>query len=252
MSETPGHDPRNGRFTSGNKYKFRPTDAPPGSDPSRDKLRIAQTRRLEEQTRLDGLEAAQDRVAGEIRTANQTLRRIEDQLQELRDGDRIAAAYAFANDEELADDAATLAAKNAELDRAQSEIARLSAIDLTLGEEVHQARMRLGLKQMTWRDELGSVICTSREFQGLLDDLTAAWGRLRGIRKALQTISSNIGGFPYSIHTTVYRSVALDPDVLGEPTEESWAEAWAQTMREITENPDFPLPSPPSGGGGFA
>jgi hypothetical protein len=248
MSETPNHNhDRSGRFTANNKYKFRPSDAPPDSDPSRDKLRVALQRHREEQLRCDALEAARERCHGELRESWRAARDSENKLKELQDANHAPdLAYAYANNEAPTHNPAITIAQS-ETSRHQRETARLTEIETALDSEIEQSQRRLGYLRGTLRDCINEAVCSDPAFQSLLDELDRTHAHLRGLHKCFRVISKAVGGLPHEHFTHVHRIISLDPDV-AEPIELGPALSWELALVKLRDNADAPLPS----GGGFA
>jgi hypothetical protein len=127
--------------------------------------------------------------------------------------------------------------------RHQAEIERLSEIEQALSDEVRQSQSRLVMRQMTLREQLSEVICSSPQFNELLEQLDQLWGRMRGLHKCFRTLSAALGGLPDVHFRRIHRVVSLDPDALYQPQlDERPAAAWSAALSALRENPDAPLP----------
>jgi hypothetical protein len=233
----------NGRFLPGNSRRFRRDGEPPPADldPARAKLRQALARHKEEAERLDGLTAALERCHGESRDARAALHQSETALATARHVDKRDLAYRFVNSEIL-ERTHEIEAAEALVARHKADIERLSEIETALAEEVRQSQQRLVMRQMTLREELGSVICSSEAFNSLLERLDALHATERGLHKAFRAISSAIGGLPDLHFRRINRVTSLDPDV-NEPIDTTAAELWSAALSALREDADAELPN---------
>jgi hypothetical protein len=247
MSETPNHNhDRSGRFTANNRYKFRPSDAPPDSDPARDALRTALFRHGEEQQRCDALESAKEKCHEQLRAAWHSQTEAELKLNEVQqanpDSHSQDLAYSYLNDEAPVHNPALVIQQSA-VAQAQRDVARLTETEAALDSEIQQSQRRLGYLRTTLTDRTRDAVCGSAQFHELLEELSNAWGRLRGIKKAFAIISKGVGTLPYEYHTKVHQSVSLDHEVIGLPLWEAPALAWEQALVRLRDDADSELPN---------
>jgi hypothetical protein len=232
----------NGQFQRGNRFRLRRDGEPPPADlnPSRAKLRQQLARHREEVERLAGLEAALDRCHAENRDARSAHQASVEALTKARHIDRTDLAFRFANREVVAK-THEIEAAEALVARNKAELERLSEIEEALDEEVRQSQQRATMRQMSAREALSEVICSSETFNSLLERLDALHAEERGLHKAFRTISSAIGGLPDIHFRRINRVTSLDPDVI-EPIDTSIAERWSAALSALREDADAPLP----------
>jgi hypothetical protein len=247
MSATPNHNhDRSGRFTANNRYKFRPGDAPPGSDASRDKYRTALFKYQEERQRCDGLEGAggRDGCHEQLRAAWHTQTAAELKLSELQQANPASRsqdlAYGFVNNEAPVQNPAVVIAQSA-VAQAQRDVARLTEIEAALDSEIQHSQSRLGFLRSNLRDCLNELICSDLAFQSLLDELDRTHAHLRGLHKCFRLISKEIGGLPHKHFTHINQRISLDPDVV-EPIEEGPARLWELALVKLRDDADAELP----------
>jgi hypothetical protein len=235
----------NGRFLPGNSRRFRRDGEPPPPDldPSRAKLRQALARSREEAERLDGLSQALERCHGELLTAQSALQVSIEELAKARHVDKRDLAYRYAEGAIL-EMSHSIEAAEALVARNRAEVERLSEVEEALDGEVKASRARAVARQMSLREALSELVCSSEQFNGLLEQLDQLWGRMRGLHKCFRTLSAALGGLPDQHFRRIHRVVSMDPDVIvGEPQlDERPAAAWASALAALAQDPDHPLP----------
>jgi hypothetical protein len=236
---------RNGQFQRGNRFRLRRDGVPPPPDldPSRAKLREALARSREEEQRLDGLSQALERCHMENLAASTALQASIEELAKARHVDKRDLAYRFANSEIL-ERTHEIEAAEALVARNQAELERLSEVEQALADEIKASQSRLTMRQMALREQLSEVICSSPQFNELLERLDQLWGSMRGLHKCFRTLSAALGGLPDVHFRRIHRVVSLDPDAVGEPQlDERPAEAWSKALSALLQNADAPLPN---------
>src|SRR6516225_8223051 len=164
---------KNGQFTRDNRFRLRPDGEPPppDPDPARERLKTALAAVKEEEERLAALEQALERCTEEGRAARRAARDSAALLAEMRRTSPGDLAYAYANNSEVLERSHAVDVQRAAVARDQREIERLDEIESALSSEIRDAEMRLRLRRGAVRDATSQLICSSRQFHSLLDEI---------------------------------------------------------------------------------
>jgi hypothetical protein len=213
---------------------------------SRQRLATAQMALRVEERRLQGLTEARGRSAEEARRKNHLLMDEEALLREARRLEPSRLAYSFANDvleeeQGVAEIEASVALLRSEYDQ-QEEISR------ALNSEIATTQSRLTVVRANYRAALAAVVNESPELAALADELTKAWGRVRGIRAAFNAITTALAGHLDGRMLSHWQShPSLEIRAINEPDDPSYIVAWQGALAALANDADAPLPMPTLG-----
>jgi hypothetical protein len=129
------------------------------------------------------------------------------------------------------------------LEAAQAEASQIERIEGALDSELIQVTNRLQARQAAVHRALADLVCSSAEYQSLLEQHTAAWQRLRTIKVALRTIQTALRGeHPQRLAELIGLSEPLEVRV-GYPVDNELVGAWRAALQNLLIDPDAELPS---------
>jgi DNA repair exonuclease SbcCD ATPase subunit len=183
----------------------------------RDNLLSAIAQLQDERQRLTSLEEAREKAREQSRVASSKLTEAETNLRQARDAEPQRLAYAFASGGINA--VSPLSSAQLALEAAQAEASQIKHIEQALDTELVQVNNRLRDRQTALHQALAGVVCNSAEFHHLFDELTNAFARIRGIRKACRQIQRALQGqMPDEFSQRWQSEVSLDPDDIRDAT----------------------------------
>jgi hypothetical protein len=132
-------------------------------------------------------------------------------------------------------------------DAAQANADRIGQIASAIDREIEQIERRLQRHQHTVRERLADVVCSSEEYQALFVALDDAWSRLRAVRRAFDNIAVALKGCMPNRDLNKWQATqSLNHQAINLVTPAQPAQAWAESLQRLLENPDAELPG--SGG----
>jgi hypothetical protein len=215
------------------------------ASPAREKLREVIAARQDEEARLAALEEAQERAHREGWHAASRVQDAEGELLRVTRAEPQRKVYAFLNTEQDIDPVADAAA---EVATARAEAARLEELEAALTGEISRVRSVLHQRRNDQYAALGELLAGSAAFADLAVSHSAAWVRLRTVRRALDIVVAGCHGqHPQCLADEARRAEPLEADRIGFPVNSEMVEAWARAMTELENNADAELPSLPAG-----
>ena len=206
---------------------------------SRAELRSVIAKIEEAQQRLAALEQAQVRAREQSWHIASQLAEVRGDLQRVTSDERRRLAYEFVNDGELADPVADAKSRVA---TAQAESDRLTEVEAALAGEVEHTQASLRQLRANQYAAMSEIVCTSREYQALLEEHTAAWQRLRTVKMALKTVQGSLHGqMPQNLMDERLRAEPLEVRI-GFPIDPNLVGAWSDAMAALETDADAPLP----------
>jgi chromosome segregation ATPase len=197
----------------------------------------------EEEARLQGLETARERSDSELAHRHHQLMEASAALRDARRSEPAALAYAWANNETLEDGQPTAEAE-ALVTRRRADHDHQTEISNALTAEISQIQQRVARAHDHLNSVLAEVVCNSDEMRALMAQLDEAWARIRGIRKAMDFITSDLkGNMPSALLSHWQASVPTDHRIVGYDTDESPFQAWSKTLEALRRDASVSLPS---------
>jgi hypothetical protein len=127
--------------------------------------------------------------------------------------------------------------------RTTHEHDRLTEVEAALRSEITQSQRRLQDRQRLVYMALSDLICESPELAQLFQALDDAWGRIRGIRKAFDLISTALHGYmPTQLLSRWQASPPMDYHAIGFPLDETPALSWTTALERLLVDADTQLP----------
>jgi DNA repair exonuclease SbcCD ATPase subunit len=206
----------------------------------RDTLLQALAALSEEQQRLSSLEAARERARESSWAASRKINEAETALRQARAEEPTRLAYEFASGGMNA--VSSISSAQLALEAAQAEASQIERIEGALDSELIQVTNRLQRAQAAVHRALADLVCSSTEYQSLLEQHTAAWQRLRTIKVALRTIQTALRGeYPQRLAELIALSEPLEERV-GYPVDAAFVGAWADALAQLEQDADAELP----------
>jgi hypothetical protein len=134
------------------------------------------------------------------------------------------------------------------LEQAKAADQQSDRIRAAVDAEIGQVTARIRRREAALNEALANLVLDSAQFHALFEELTKAWGRLRGVRKALWAVQHHLAGnMPQQIADRWNAVVSLDPQAVADsmgplPTDEGPFTAWQAALEALREDPDAPLP----------
>jgi hypothetical protein len=221
-----------------------PTRLDTNPDP-RTKLRDALTALAAEKQNLDSLEQARTRAMESSWDLATKQRDAEADLRQAKAHEPTRLALAYASGER--DTISPVEISQANLDQAQAAYRQIEVVEDALTQEIVVATSRLQRSQTQVHVALSELVCSSTEFHQLFDELTQAWARLRGIRKAFAQIQRELHGQMPSQYEKWQNTISLDPQAVRDsvgpiPTDDTLVQAWQDALARLLDDPNAPLP----------
>jgi hypothetical protein len=207
----------------------------------RDKLRAAISAHAEETHRLAALEQARERARTEKHAARDHLIEAEADLDEARQAEPQALAYAFANNQPIDD--GLLAEKQAELDTQARAVHRAERVEQAIEAEIEESERRLHRREHDKRAVLAEVVCNSSEFQAILQAQAQAWAVLRTMRHiGIELVLPACAGYaPNAVYSKLQNVEPLENRV-GWDIDEKLIEEWRSALAQLATDADAALP----------
>jgi len=87
--------------------------------------------------------------------------------------------------------------------------------------EIRNCESRLRLRRGVLNERFAQLVCGSPEFCSLLAELGAAYGKVRGLLKAMGTIQHALAGSMPGVLSSVWQqAVPLNPEIIDYPTDD--------------------------------
>jgi hypothetical protein len=211
-------------------------------DDYRDQLLQAIAAMREEEQRQQALAAGREKAREQSWAVAAQIREAEAALKDAQVNEPIRLAYDFA----AGIDSTTIWPVEAAQDtlaKEQAEYDRILHLEQVLDSELSQIRGRLRECQSQLNAALAALVCNSEAFHSLFRAQTAAWARLRGIRKCFREIERACNGYmPAEYSDSWQATVSLNLDAINLPTEDAPAQVWRAALAELAIDPDAELP----------
>jgi hypothetical protein len=207
----------------------------------RDRLRLAIASLTEEINRLNALTEAQHRARDQKHAARDRLIEAEADLDEAKQAEQGALAYAYVNNEPLSD--GLLAEKQAELDTQARAVQRAERVEQAIEAEIAESERRLHEREHAKRSALAEVVTTSPEFNAVLKGLSEAWKALRTYRfVGIDLVLTACQGYaPNPLYSKLQAVEPLE-NRMGWAIDDDLIMAWQSALANLVTDADAELP----------